>query len=248
MSTNPKKQPWWKRIAQALVILVIIVLFLGYISTKYLMAKPWFWAMQIRTYEKQDRKQFPKPGQILFVGSSSIRYWKTLKQDMAPLPVINRGFGGAHLSHVNHYAQRIVFPYKPKIIVLYAGENDISHGKPASQVLSDLKVFIQSVAKNLPKVPIYYLSIKPSVLRWKTWKTMQAANQQLKAYVVQTPGVEWVDVSSSMFLPNGKVRKDLFVWDRLHMNAKGYNLWTTVLKPRLLKAWKTTSASTKPSR
>lgn len=245
MSEQPKKQTWWQRLGLALSALLVVFLIVGYVGKKYLAAKPWFWGMQIRSYEKQDKKSFPKPGQILFVGSSSIRYWKTLRRDMKPLPVINRGFGGAHMSHVNYYAKRIVFPYKPKLIVLYAGENDISHGTSASQVLADLTTFVKLVKTKLPNVPIYYLSIKPSLLRWKQWKAMQAANQMLKVYVEKTQGIEWVDVASGMLLSNGKVRKDIFVWDRLHMNDKGYITWTSILKPRLLQAWK--KLSSKPT-
>jgi hypothetical protein len=83
------------------------------------------WEPAITAFETQDRRQPPKPGQVVFAGSSSIRFWHTLAADMAPIPVLNRGFGGAHLRDVLRYADRIVTPYRPQAVVVYAGENDL---------------------------------------------------------------------------------------------------------------------------
>src|SRR5262249_42946681 len=123
-----------------------------------------FWESQIRAFEKADRLCPPKEGAILFTGSSSIRLWHTLERDMAPLPVINRGFGGSHLGHVVHYAQQIILPYRPRAIVLYAGENDLAwpSRKTAEIVLTDFKQLVALVQARLPGTRVYFLSIKRS--------------------------------------------------------------------------------------
>src|SRR5258706_12230310 len=118
-----------------------------------------FWKFQIAAFEKADRRHPPKAGAVLFTGSSSIRNWETLDRDMAPLPVINRGFGGAHISHVNEYLEQIVIPFKPQAVVLYAGENDLGwHSKKTPEtVCEDFKTFVKSVQARSPSTRIYFL-------------------------------------------------------------------------------------------
>ncbi|TFG94633.1 hypothetical protein E4H12_14830, partial [Candidatus Thorarchaeota archaeon] len=139
------------------------------------------WEREIRKFEKQDNENPQTEGAILFTGSSSIRHWNTLKEDMAPLSVMNRGFGGSRISDVIHYADRIVFPYKPKTIVFYAGENDLSglfytKKKTPEEVRNNFREFCEKVHGQLPGVPIYFISIKPPKRRKKLWGEMKRAN------------------------------------------------------------------------
>lgn len=245
MPQHTQKRRRWPIVLVALLALLLV----GYLSKNVLLAQAWFWSFQIRSYEKADKQHPPRPGQILFIGSSSIRYWKTLKRDFAPLPVHNRGFGGAHVPHVSHYADRILFPYKPRIIVLYVGENDLAAGSSPQKVHADLDALLDQIRKRLPHTHVYYLSVKPSVLRASAWPVMAAFNTHIQKKLKSRPHVTYVDVSSKMLLPKGKAKPSLFSWDRLHMNAKGYKLWTQILKPILLQAWKanTPQPSTHPT-
>jgi len=200
------------------------------------MGKAAFWGSQISAYEKADRLNPPKPGVIVFTGSSSIRFWDTLANDMKPLEVINRGFGGSQIAHVNQYASRIVIPYRPRAVVLYAGDNDLSWpwSKSPEQVFGDFKQFVEIIRAKLPETWIYYVSIKPSVLRRSNWGKVKKTNELIAAYIRTQQRVQFIDVHAAMLDAKGKPRAELFRWDGLHMNAEGYALWTSIIKPVLL--------------
>ena len=132
------------------------------------------WESAIAAYEASDVENGPEPGSIVFVGSSSILFWETLHEDMAPMPVLNRGFGGSEIAHVTHFADRIVLPYEPTAIVLYAGDNDIGFGSSADCTLARLRsVRCEHIRAAAPDTPIYYISIKPSPARWALWEEMK---------------------------------------------------------------------------
>ena len=196
-----------------------------------------FWKSQIMAFAKSDSVNPPKVGAIVFTGSSSIRYWKTLDKDMAPLPVINRGFGGAHISHVNEYVEQIVIPCKPQAVVLYAGENDLGwpSKKTTETVCEDFKTFVKSVQARSPSTRIYFLSIKLSPFRRSRWARMQTANRLIKEFASTTAGVTFVDISTPMLEVNGAPRSALMPWYRLHMTREGYELWTSIIKPVLTR-------------
>jgi lysophospholipase L1-like esterase len=195
-----------------------------------------FWESQISTFEKADRANPPKPGVIVFTGSSSIRFWKTLADDMKPLDVINRGFGGSQISQVNHYATRIILPYRPRAVVLYAGDNDLSWpaSKSPEQVFGDFQKFVEIIHGQLPETWIYYISIKPTILRRKNWAKMQKTNELIADYMRTQPRTQFIDVSAAMLDAHGQPCADLFRWDGLHMNASGYAIWTSIIKPVVL--------------
>jgi len=223
-----------KRLVISLSVIVLIV-GSGFFAF-WAMGTSWFWGFQISDYEKQDQISPPKPGVIVFTGSSSIRFWHTLSENMKPLDAINRGFGGSHLSQVNEYAPRIELPYRPKAVVLYAGENDMSWPwhKSADMVLADFQQFVNIVHTAIPKTPIYYVSIKPDPARWSNWPALAKANRMIEAYCHTEDHVRFVDVSAAMLDAQGKPRRELFGSDGLHMNAQGYALWTSIIKPVLL--------------
>src|SRR4030095_11126402 len=101
-----------------------------------------------------------------FVGSSSIRLWGNVEKDFPGFTVLNRGFGGSHLEHATQYADRIIVPYQPKGIVVYAGTNDIHDGETPDEVARDFKEFVQAIHARMPDAKIAYVSIAPTLDRW----------------------------------------------------------------------------------
>jgi lysophospholipase L1-like esterase len=194
------------------------------------------WESSIRAFEEADRVHPPKLGGIVFTGSSSIKLWHTLADDMKPLYVVNRGFGGSQIADVNEYAGRIVIPYRPRAVVLYAGENDLSGqwSKSPETVSGDFKQFVEIIHSRLPDTWIYYVSMKPSPLRWSNWDKLKKTNQMIEAFCRTQNRVQFIDVSAAMLNANGQPRRELFGSDPLHMNAQGYSLWTAIIKPLLL--------------
>jgi lysophospholipase L1-like esterase len=182
------------------------------------------WEKDIRAFEAADRKHMPAPGGVLFVGSSSIRFWKTEKA-FPGRNVINRGFGGSWSCDSVYYADRIVLPYKPRTIIFYAGDNDIDGGARPQEVADSFRQFVGKVHSVLPKTTIVFISIKPSIARWKLWNRMRKANGMVRRFAERTPRVKFVDISKEMLGPNGRPRKELFRKDGLHLNVKGYAIW-----------------------
>lgn len=192
------------------------------------------WEKTIAAFEKQDRSQPPPEGAILFVGSSSIRLWN-LARSFPDLKTINRGFGGSQIADVVHFTPRIVLKYRPRIIVFYAGDNDIAVGKTPQQVFSDFQAFVQLVQKALPGTQIIFLPIKPSLRRWSMAQTQQQANTLIENYCRKQDRLTYVDVVHPMLGKEGRPRPELFARDGLHLNEAGYQLWTKLLRPHLTK-------------
>jgi lysophospholipase L1-like esterase len=187
---------------------------------------------EIAAFEKSDHQNAVPENCILFVGSSSIRLWQTA--DAFPdLPVINRGFGGSTADDVNHFADRIIFKYKPRLIVFYAGDNDLAAGSSPEKVFDDIETFRKQLRDRLPATRLIYLPIKPSPARWKLWPQMQKVNAKLKAIADKVDNVTYIDTATPILGPDGQPRKDLFRDDGLHLNAKGYELWNKILSPIL---------------
>lgn len=199
-------------------------------------ADPAFFEEAIVAFEEADRVDPPVPGAILFVGSSSIRFWSSLEVDMAPLRVLNRGFGGAQFSHVLHNLDRVVIAYRPRAVVVYAGDNDLAAvtGKDAQRVFDDYQGFVARVREHLPDTRFYFLAIKPSTARWARWPEMSQANAMIEEWSAGDDGLVYLDVATPLLGEDGKPREDLFVFDGLHLNAEGYATWTRVVHPRLL--------------
>jgi len=195
------------------------------------------WEADIRAFEKQDQLSPPKAGSIVFTGSSSFVRWNTLSEDMKPLPVLNRAFGGSEYTDVNQYAARTVIAYHPPAVVVYAGDNDLAAPGPNTpqSVAKQVQRFVEILHGQLPGTWIYVLSIKPSFLRWDAWPRMKEANQLIKDYVRTQQRVEYVDVATPMFEGQEKPPRDLFVGDGLHPTAKCYALWTSILRPVLMR-------------
>jgi len=193
------------------------------------------WESSIKKFEAQDRLRPPVKNPILFVGSSSFTFWSTLEQDMAPLPVINRGFGGARMGDVLHYLERIVLPYQPRAVLLFAGTNDISGPKPATarQVYEGYLAFVHCVQETLPETIIYFVGITPTLARWNYWPIAAEANRLICEHTLTDPRLRFIDLTDQLLGRGGKPDRSLYRLDRLHPNAKGYVVWVSVIKPRL---------------
>lgn len=197
---------------------------------------PDFFESAIAAFEAADAEAMPAPGGIVFVGSSSIRLWTTLAEDMAPLPVVRRGFGGAHMEHVVHNARRIVTPYAPRAIVVFVGGNDVAAGKSAAQIADDFRAFLAIVRGDLPEADVWLLSTKPSKLRWSQRPVQEALDAELQALAEADPRVRYVDVGSTLLKEDG-TPDDVYRLDGLHLGAEGYRRWTRLLKPLLLERY-----------
>lgn len=193
----------------------------------------------IAEYEAADRKEFPVPGGVLFIGSSSIRLWTTLAHDFPELHVLNRGFGGSIIFESTQYIPRIVQPYKPRMIVIYAGSNDIAMGLTPEQVRQDFETFVTTVHAVLPETRIAFISINPSVKRWEQEERILEANRQIADYIrVQAAKgnkLTYLDSHAKLLSSDGKPRPELLRKDGLHLNADGYAAWTAILKPQILE-------------
>lgn len=186
-------------------------------------------AKEINAFTASDATNPTPRGGILFIGSSSIRLWKTLKQDLLDLPVLNRGFGGSQIIDSVNYADRIVFPYKPRHIVMYAGGNDINAKKSPEQVFADFRAFVALVHAKLPRARISYISIAPNPARWSQIVQVREANRLIEEYTRTDKRLGFINVFPHMLGADGQPKPDIFVDDRLHMNPRGYEIWTRVV-------------------
>jgi lysophospholipase L1-like esterase len=193
------------------------------------------WEKDIAAFEAADKTNPPPQNAILFIGSSGIRMWKTLAKDFPDHRVINRGFGGSQIADSTHFAERIVFPYKPKLIILRAGSNDLKAGKSSEQVFADFKAFVAKAHKELPKTEIVYVGMSPTPARWSQHDREVAVNKMIVAFAKETPRVKYIETHDHYLGPNGQPRADLMVADKLHFNAEGYKILTELIRPYLPK-------------
>jgi lysophospholipase L1-like esterase len=191
------------------------------------------WEPDIRRFEAADRTSPPGAGAAVFVGSSSIRMWETLEADFPGRRVLNRGFGGSELGDVVQFADRIVLPYKPRVVILYAGDNDLAAGKTPAQVLRDFQSFVAIVHRKLPQTRIAFVAIKPSVARLNIMDEAREANQLIRDSMRGDDKLTYVDVFTPMLDASGQPRRELFLEDGLHMNATGYAIWRDLIAPLL---------------
>lgn len=194
-----------------------------------------FW-QEIQNFKAQDKLNPPPKNAILFVGSSSIRMWKSLDKDFPAHTVLNRGFGGSTLLDLEYYLNDIVLPYQPKQIIIYSGENDVAGGNiSAEELLERFQSVFEGIRAEMPKVPIAFVSMKPSPSREQYMPVLEEGNAMVKDYLKNKPNTQYIDIYSPMLDGDGKPKADIFLEDKLHMNEKGYQIWTDVIGPYLVK-------------
>jgi lysophospholipase L1-like esterase len=191
------------------------------------------WETAIHAFEAADKTNPPPQHAVLFIGSSSILRWTNVAQSFPEHKILNRGFGGSQLSDSVAFVGRIVTPYKPKLVLLYAGDNDIALGKSPERVFEDFKAFASRIHATLPDAHIAYIAIKPCPLREKFLDKVKTANRLIQEYTTSDKRLLFVDVFTPMLTKEGRARADLCVGDGLHPNARCYELWASLLRPIL---------------
>jgi lysophospholipase L1-like esterase len=186
---------------------------------------------EVRQIEQLHEQAPPQPGAVVFYGSSSLRLWTTLSDDMAPWPVVNRAFGGSTLAACVHFFDRLVPPCAPAAIVLYAGDNDLGDGRTPDDVVRSLRAMLARIDASLGPVPVAYMSIKPSLARWNLRERIKRVNAEARLLMEQRPAGYYVDVYTPMLGADGRPRAELFDADGLHLSSAGYQLWRAVLRP-----------------
>lgn len=188
------------------------------------------WEAEIAAFEASDRTNPPPKDCIVFVGSSSIRMWSGLKSDFPELPVVNRGFGGSELADSVHFADRIIVPYKPREVVIYAGANDLANGKSPEVAFGEFVALFETIHQQLPRARVVFIATAPNPSRWKLVDKMKRFNSLSRDYCNEH-GATFVDVFTLMLGPEGLPKSDIYREDGLHMNLKGYAIWKSALAP-----------------
>ena len=191
------------------------------------------WAAAIDKFTAADAAHPPPRGAVVFVGSSSIVKWASLQQDFPRHTVVNRGFGGSELADSVFYADRIVIPYAPRTVVLYAGDNDLKNRKTPETVLADFEAFVARIHARLPQTRIVFISIKPSPARWDIRHLGEKANALIAAACARDSRLRFVDIWGPMLDAQGKPRPELYVSDQLHLSPAGYAVWTPLVAAAL---------------
>lgn len=211
------------------ILLVILFLFAATETFAQSYERANLWQKEIDAFAEIDRRQTSPKDAVLFVGSSSFRKWDSLRNDFPKINVVNRGFGGSHIEDVNFYFDQIVTPFQPKMILLYAGENDVTAGKTTERVLEDFKSFVLKVKEKTPKSKIVFVSLKPSPARWELREKFQKTNALIKTEIEKIKDAKFVDVWTAMLNEKGEPKSELFIADKLHMNQQGYEIWRKIL-------------------
>ena len=218
--------------------LFVFVLFLGILTATAQTTSTIPFQEEINVFIKKDSIAMPAANSILFVGSSSFNYWKDISNYFPGYPIINRGFGGSSLTDIIHFNQETILKYKPKQIYIYCGENDIAASDTISPqiVFERFKTLYTIIRTHLGNnIPVMYVSIKPSVARWSMEDKFVTANSLIRNFINKQKQTQFLDVHSAMLDTNGEVYKDIFIADKLHMNAKGYAIWQKIIAPTLVQ-------------
>jgi len=192
------------------------------------------WHKELNAFETADKERPPATGGVLFVGSSTIRMWPNIADAFREQPlVINRGFGGSTMEDCSLFAQELVVRHKPRLVLVYAGDNDLAEGRTPIQILESFARFTNILRAELPDTRIAYISVKPSPSREKFQGKMRETNDAIAAYLRRLPNSEFIDVYTPMLGADGRARAELFRADQLHMNDEGYRLWQSVIASHL---------------
>ncbi|MDB5211765.1 MAG: family lipolytic protein [Sediminibacterium sp.] len=212
------------------IFLLLCLLSTGFAVTAQTTDPPF--RKEIDAFKKKDSLQMPAKQSILFVGSSSFTKWTDVQDYFPGYPILNRGFGGSSLPDVIRYVDEVIIPYDPKQIVIYCGENDVAGSDTitAPTVLKRFQTIFSLIRNKLPKVPIAFISLKPSVSRWKFEPVIVETNKLIKDFLSKQSNAKFINVHDAMLNTDGSVMTDIFIADNLHMNAKGYKIWQPIIQ------------------
>lgn len=214
-------------------IIFYFLFLLGNISIVH-SQQDWRFSEDIQEFKKQDSLSFPEPGGILFVGSSSIRRWTDLKKRFEEYSVIQRGFGGSEYNEVLYYADDIIFPYKPAKIMFYAGENDVDRGRSVDEIYETFLTLYDKVRNELPNTEIFVISVKPSEKLKAHRKSIQEINERLRNFAKLNPDhIQYIDIYHAMLDEKGDPNLELYVEDKIHLTASGYDIWEKIIRKYL---------------
>lgn len=186
---------------------------------------------EIDAFKKKDSIRMPPSHSILFVGSSSFTKWTDVQDYFPGYPILNRAFGGSSLPDMIRYVDDNIIKYNPKQIVIYCGENDVAGSDTitAPTVLKRFQILFALIRNQLPKVPIAFISLKPSVSRWKFEPVIVETNKLIKDFLRKQSNSKFINIHDAMLNADGSVMADIFIADNLHMNAKGYHIWQPII-------------------
>ena len=224
------------RYARIAVLLVLALGFTTLAAAQTQTIDPTRFEEAIQEFEAEDRAMMPPEGAIVVTGSSSIRRWHpSLKQDLAPLTVIPRGFGGSTMQDLEYFLDRIVIKYKPRAVVIYEGDNDTAYGVAPEEIVGRLESIVDRVHAEVPEARVYVMSVKPSLARVDVWDKAQEANMLSQRFADSHDLVSYIDVANPFLQSNGKVMDDIFIDDGLHLNEKGTQIWASTIKAALME-------------
>ena len=238
-ASDDPRDPRWRRgaIRFAAVAAALVLALFGFLVHVLLASGDAdYWAGEIAAFERADISNPPPRGAIVFAGGTTFRRWDGLAAAMAPLPVINRGFGGAHVAHVAAYAPRIIAPYEPSAVVISAGADDLADvgGKPPENVAADMAALINAVRPGGEGPPVYVLAITPAPMRAARWPALAEANGKLAALAAAREGVTFIDIAAPLFAADGRLREAFYRWDGLSFSRAGYEAIGSVIRARLM--------------
>ncbi len=191
---------------------------------------------EIRAFEKSDARQMPPAGAVVALGSSSIRMWHPeIANDLAPLEIVPRGFGGSNMNDALHFADRVLLPYKPAAVLLYEGDNDIAQGQTPEAIVEKFRELTAKLHSEFPEARVYMIAIKPSPSRWEMWPEMKKANELLAAVCAADERLTYIDIVTPMLGEDGRPKPELFEDDELHLNRAGYEIWRDAVRPVLIE-------------
>ena len=185
---------------------------------------------EIRNFERRDKVNSPTVGGVVVIGSSSIRLWTGIHNDLQPITIVSRGFGGSTMYDALYYLERIVLPYAPRSVIIYEGDNDIAYGTTPEVITEDFINIVTELKAHNAEIRIFFISIKPSLSRWTLWEKMNRTNTMIKALADNDDSIFYIDVATEMLNEKGEPNVNLFQADQLHLNANGYELWKRALQ------------------
>jgi len=204
---------------------------------------PLVWEKQIRAFEERERRQPAPKRAVVFAGSSTIRFWRALADDMAPLPSVQRGFGGAKVNDIIHYMDRLITAHDPALVVLYIGSNDLldfggNRPKSVDEMEALYEALLDRLHDRLPDAKVAVLAIFPSPLNAGRSEQIEAVNERVRRAAEAKPWLTLIDGNAALKTPTGEPDRSLFLFDRVHLNKAGYAKWAQILRPQLLELWR----------